>query len=233
MLRAIAAVVFCAAVVGSGVAHGLRTGRWIPLPAMDDYTVRLDQVPTAIGDWTAKDLPLEQDELKTAGIAKAFYRQYRNRRSGEAIGALVVCGRAGPISVHTPDICYRDNGFTPIGEPEDKRVQVGDRLLTTRFLKFRPPSGPSSKELEIRWGWVAGKGQFEAPGNPRLAYSAEPALFKVYLLRGSLAFRKPQQAGAPAGAPDAAPVEDPVVEFMKVFIPKLEAALSGSPQPAA
>ena len=37
--------------------------------------------------------------------------QYENTKSGTKIGLLLVCGRPGPVSVHTPDICYPGAGY--------------------------------------------------------------------------------------------------------------------------
>ena len=41
--------------------------------------------------------------------------------------ALILCGRPGPVSIHTPDVCYRGLGYEPTGSPSrwDSRVEAG------------------------------------------------------------------------------------------------------------
>src|SRR5690349_8005042 len=91
-------------IVGTGVVHGMRTGRWQPSAALTDAVARLDTVPMRIGDWEGEDTPLAGRE--PPGVAAHLCRRYTNTRTGEAVTMFLVCGRPGPVSIHTPDVCY-------------------------------------------------------------------------------------------------------------------------------
>jgi len=197
--------------LGYGVVHGRYTGRWVPLPSLENYTQRLPNVPMRAGEWAATDLPLDEEELSRSGIHGHLYRQYRSRKTGESLSLLIVCGRPGPISVHTPDICYRDAGYTAVGEAEKRTIRFENRTAEFWRLRFRPPGRATGRELEIYWAWASDKG-FVAPDNPRIAFAGQPALYKVYVVRESIAVgSQPQSRLEP--------------ELFESLFPQLEAVL--------
>lgn len=210
-------------VAAAAVAHGSLTGRWRPLPPLDGYTARLAAVPLAVGDWTGKDVPLpDADSLASAGIAGHLHRQYTHKSSGEVLSVLIVCGRHGPISVHTPDVCYASAGYQAVGSQNTETVELPGRRVTCSQLRFKPPAGRiDARDLDIRWTWCSDPAGVEAPTNPRVAFSSKPALFKLYVIRELPPARPPT---APAATPPAA-VADPVEQFLEVFVPPMEEAL--------
>lgn len=218
---------FLAATLAAAAWQGRASGRWVPLPPLDAYVAALDAVPSQLGEWQGADAPLDDpDSLKRGGIDGHLSRRYRHRRTADEVSVLVVCGRPGPISVHTPDVCYRGAGFVAVGEPAPADYRLGERKLTLWGLRFHPPAARAgSPDLEIRWGWSGG-GPLQAPTNPRVAFAGQPALYKVYVIQE----RRPQAAAKPS-EPAAAPAKDvvePVAAFLGLFVPSLEAALTPS-----
>lgn len=209
--RLFAAALFAAVVLGSGLLHGRHTGRWQPLPPLDEYLARLNAVPPVIGDWQATDMHLDPEELARGGIQGHVYRSYHNRKTGEVVTVMVVSGRPGPISVHTPDVCYRGVGYEPITDPVRVEVAAGGSTRSLWMLRFRKPGGLPGRDLEIHWGWTTG-GRVEAPGNSRITYSTAPALYKVYLIRDR--------------RPGAAKATEAETEFLRALVPAVEAALA-------
>src|SRR3954451_18636542 len=106
-----------ALVIAAGIVHGRWTLRWSKSHAVEAAVARLEGVPTAVGDWNGQELALDPRQLTMAEIAGHVTRRYVNRRSGAAVTVLLVCGRPGPISVHTPDICYAGAGYELAGPP--------------------------------------------------------------------------------------------------------------------
>src|SRR5438105_6868432 len=94
-----------AAVAALGIAHGWWTDRWGPSERLQRSVAVLDRVPVSFGDWVGEDVPCASQEVDRAGIQGCVCRKYRNVQTGEVVSALLVCGRGGPISVHTPDVC--------------------------------------------------------------------------------------------------------------------------------
>jgi hypothetical protein len=180
-------------------------------------------------------VPLDDpDALVRAGIQGHLSRRYRNRRSGEEVAVLVVCGRPGPISVHTPDICYRAAGYSPVGEPARTDYALGDRKQPLWGLRFHPPaSRAGTSDLEIRWGWLAGDG-LVAPENSRVAFAGKPALYKLYVIQERHPIDVTKTMPAPTGPgqpppPLVATQTSAGLDFLTAFVPALERALHPTP----
>src|SRR5947209_9927630 len=88
----------------SGVVHGLWTDRWRAAAEPAAYAARLADVPRTVGDWEGQDVTLEEKSLRVAEVTGYLARTYVHRRTGAMAEVVVVCGRPGPISVHTPDV---------------------------------------------------------------------------------------------------------------------------------
>jgi hypothetical protein len=196
--------------------YGLQTDRWRTSPELESALDRLAAVPRDIGDWKGTDVPYEADDFARAGIQGAAFRTYRNTRTGVTVSVLIVCGRGGPISVHTPDVCYAAAGYRAAGSPEKKAVPAGPAGEDISFwaLQFAKPDAVVPTRLEIYWAWSTG-GPFEAPDNPRFAYARAPALYKLYVVR--------EFAPTSRAAKDNA-----CAQFLRRALPEFQAALSRS-----
>jgi hypothetical protein len=97
---------------------------------------------------------------------------------------LVVCGKPGPISVHTPEVCFPGAGFKIIGEPSPVTLSLGDDLPQAAFrtARFQKQNSAEKIEMDAFWSWTT-NGQWQAPNYPRWTFGRFPALFKVYLIR--------------------------------------------------
>src|ERR1700722_7933279 len=110
----VASLLAFAMLVGSGLVYGQLTDRWGTSSALAQAVARLDRVPRSIGDWKGQDAKRDQINLKQfdrAQIRGYLVRNYRNERDGREIMVMLVCGRPGPIAVHTPDVCYAGAGY--------------------------------------------------------------------------------------------------------------------------
>jgi hypothetical protein len=178
-------VAFAALAVGLGAAYGIQTNRWMVSREHEAVVARLQAVPMDVGDWKGEDIPFDSADFARAGISGAVFRKYRNVRTGAAVTMLIVCGRGGPISVHTPDVCYADAGFQALGEPKRRPVGTGStpvEQITVWSLDFAKPDPTDQTRLEVCWGWIR-EGPFETPADARLSYGRFPALYKLYFVR--------------------------------------------------
>src|SRR4051812_24951454 len=106
MSRALPKVVVAVALIAStGLIHGRMTGRWSGSSAVAEAIARLDRIPEVVDGRVGTPSELDRRVLEKAGIAGYVARTYRDPRGGPATTILLVCGRPGPISVHTPDVC--------------------------------------------------------------------------------------------------------------------------------
>src|SRR5947209_2410247 len=100
----------------SGVVHGVWTNRWGTAKAVQEAAEKLEKnVPMTIGEWDGQAKEMTEREIAIGEIDGYVSRSYVNRRTGSMVSLLIVCGRPGPISVHTPDVCYGGAGYEQVG----------------------------------------------------------------------------------------------------------------------
>ncbi len=172
-------------IVGSGIVHGMWTGRWESAEALTLAASAVDRVPKTIGDWeTVRETEVSDEEKKLAELAGSIARQYRNRRTGDVVSLLLMCGKPGPISVHPPTACYTGLGYQQVGATRTYRCSSGegDALARHEFqtAQFASPKRGDSMQPRIYWSWSK-NGVWNVPDNPRLSFAGAPALFKVYV----------------------------------------------------
>jgi hypothetical protein len=192
------------------VLHGLWTDRWVVAGAVEESVARLDRLPERLGDWEGSPLEMSAHEVALAGGAGHLARVYRNRVSGESVTVILLCGRPGPLSVHTPDVCYRGLGYLPTAQPVAwTPPAAGSAEFFT--AKFRKDGPDGARFLRILWAWGA-DGAWQAPANPRLTFAQQPALYKLYLVRSMAREDESLKTGA-------------CVDFLREFLPAAERAL--------
>jgi hypothetical protein len=216
VFRTLPVLTVCAAAVLSGTVSGLWVHRWAGTAELEAATARMAAIPAAVGDWDAREGEVSAREVEGAQAAGILRREYVNRRTGATLSLLVVCGRAGPVAVHTPDVCYRNSGYAEVGEATQVAVPgaEGSRLLVRRFQK----QSAVPVQLRVWYCWSAG-GEWEVPDNPRIHFAREPVLYKLYVSR-----ELPR--------PDEPLDNDPVKEFLRDLIPQVKPALFAPPPPA-
>src|SRR6516225_943605 len=101
MLSTSRVLIATALLVATGVVHGLWTDRWKPSADLERAVARLDSVPMTIGDWQATSLELPADEVQGAQLGGYLMRRYMNRFTGQQVLVVLMCGRPGPVGVHT------------------------------------------------------------------------------------------------------------------------------------
>jgi hypothetical protein len=201
-----------AVVVLTGLVHGFWTGRWQPSRELAEAATRLERVPLQFGEWQGRPQEVDVEPYARAGAAGYWLRRYVHRRSGRAVSVILMCGRAGPMAVHTPDVCYRGAGYEVLAEPV--RLTGPDNTTEWRTLRVRQPAA-TPVDLRVFWAWSV-DGTWRAPDNPRLFFRGAPALYKLYLLR---------EAAPSEGGPD----EEPCLELARELLPELRRALFPAP----
>jgi hypothetical protein len=200
-------------VVFSGIVHGLWTDRWNEAPEPFAAAAKLEQVAMTLGDWEGQALVLESRSAD--GVAGYLYRRYVNRNGGKVVSVFLVCGRPGPVSIHSPEACYGASGY----EIDNAEVftlpssidGVAGEFRTARFEKT---TNSGQKFLRIFWSWNA-TGPWSVPVEPRSLFAHHPVLYKLYLVRE-------------ISEPDGPLEQDPCVELMRYLLPELQRAVIGS-----
>jgi len=178
LVRILAAAAAMVLIVGSGLAYGLWSGRWDPPSAAPtDVNARLESIPASIGDWSGEDL--EADVRGASPVLGRLERRYRNMRTNQIVTVSLVGGYPGPISIHTPDVCYGSSGYD-VGQ---NRKFVPPKTTGVEFWTADAVKKKSTDQTRLRifWAWNGGDG-WEAAENPRLTFVRYPVLYKLYLI---------------------------------------------------
>jgi hypothetical protein len=194
----------------AGYVQGVWTGRWSKSDVLAKAVARMSNIPLTAGDWVGQELPTNPRELAIAGAEGCVSRKYTNRRTGAVVTMMLLCGPAGPLSVHTPDVCYSGSGFVEAADPI-RHTLDGDadaQFLARRFRK----EAVTPIHLRVLYGWSAANAKWDAPENPRLTYAGQPVLYKLYLNRE-------------LAQPNEAMESDPILNLLRALRPQLRAAI--------
>ena len=191
----------------SGVLQGRMRNRWGPSPDTVLAAGKLAEVPKQFGDWRLKSSDKlgesVERELECVGY---FVRNYQNQATGDLVSVTVLLGPPGPISVHTPEVCFGARNYKALGKREEVAIRGADgrndQLWAPSYKDNRSFRGDM---LRVYWGWSTGK-RWSADDEPRFKYAGQPYLYKIQL-------SSPLPAGADLQA------DDPCKKFLDDFLP--------------
>jgi hypothetical protein len=193
-------------VVIGGIVHGFWTDRWTTSAGPAEAAARLKRVPRNVDDWEGKTLP---HRSSSEGIVGQLYRSYVNRVNGTEITVALFTGLPGPVSIHTPEVCYRASGFQ-VAAPLRYTYAGAKGQPTAVFWTADLQKTKATETLHQRifWAWAT-DGAWQAAENPRVQFAAKPVLYKLYLVRELT-------------SPDEPLEEDPCIDLMHDLLPQLQ-----------
>jgi hypothetical protein len=191
----------------SGLVHGSWTNRWEQSQALEEAVRSLQRMPARLGDWQGEDLDLEARQFAHSGIDGYKAMGYVDPFDHSRISTLLVVGRAGPVSVHTPDVCYGGAGYEMLGRPARHSVGglPGQGPSELWVVRFRKQGLSETSSLRVFWAWSEDGRQWQVPDNPRMAFGRTAALYKLYVVREMASADEPLE-------------DDPAVELIRRFI---------------
>jgi hypothetical protein len=205
MLRSLPPIFAAVLIVGTGIVHGFWSDRWAPAAEPREAAERFAALPMTVGEWDGKD-PDKPGE-SVPGVVGSFQRHYTHRITGTTVTVALVCGRPGPVSIHTPDSCYTASGYD-FGTRSPVEVAKGADFWTADAVRTK---ATDETRLRVFWAWNAGQG-WNAPEDARTAYARYPVLHKLYVLRELDSLAEPVK-------------DDPGLSFLRAFLPELNARL--------
>ncbi|MFO0842140.1 MAG: exosortase-associated EpsI family protein [Gemmataceae bacterium] len=209
--------------VAYGLADGYWTDRWSLSRELADAPARLTEVPLRVGEWEGEERELDPRQARQGEIKGSILRRYANRATGEALSVLLVCGRPGPIAVHSPDVCLGGAGFELQREAARRPISGPGLSGEDAFWegRFHKPAEAVPEVIDVYWSWNGGDG-WKAVKSPRLFFARERVLYKLYVTR---AVDRPDAAPAAASEGAAGETRDPSRQFLTVFLPEVSRAL--------
>jgi hypothetical protein len=214
MVRIVLIVVAVAALVAAGVVAGIRTNRFGVREDLRTAGDRLKGVPKTVGPWvTTHEFEMDPKIQQRSEAVEYVSRVYRHRETGAQVSLLMLCGEPGPIASHTPDVCYGGLGYDTNVPKVVRSVPIpGGKPAEYFSAKFRKPNG--GDPLQVCWAWGA-DGNWYASEASRGDFAFRSALYKLYLSRE-----------LPARESETTTPDDPIQEFLTVFLPEVRTALA-------
>lgn len=221
MTRALPIALAVVAIVALTVVQGLSSQRWKNSEHAAYCASLLKDVPLQFGQWEGEDRDLDDRTRETAGATGYVSRAYTNTETGKTVVVWLILGHARDTARHTPDVCYRANGYEATESQSKQPLALGEgreASFFTNVFKFDSPTGGSDL-ARVFWTWfkpIEGSGEpvkWSAPDNVRYEIGAAPALYKLYF--------------TVAGADAEAPVDKSLaLGFAKEFIAMVDPLLS-------
>lgn len=166
MPRRVAVVLAVVLLAVCGVVHGRWTDRWQTSSDLEEAAARIEQVPLTVGAWRGDAVEVDARSFAQAGAQAYWARVYKKARTRQSALAILMCGRAGRMAIHTPEMCYGGAGYEMHDQPAPTpmRSSAGADLGEFFTARFTKATGLGS-DLRLYWGWNPGEG-----------WRAEPAL---------------------------------------------------------
>jgi hypothetical protein len=123
----------------------------------------------------------------------------------------VIVGQPGPVSVHTPEICYSSRDYTVAGSRTKHEVVAADGRRHTFWKLALDANNVEGMPLEVIYGWTTGT-QWEATEHPRYLFGGLSHLYKLQLA-AVVSDRR--------SSTDFDPVQDFLTGFLSQLQPKL------------
>jgi hypothetical protein len=178
----LAGALLLAGTLASGWLHGKMANRWGQDAALKQAGGKLRQgLPAQLGPWRL--LKTHKPDQKVIDILQSvayLHGVYANDQTGDNISVALVAGPSGPISVHSPEICFSANDYEIAGERE--KFSIADasgqkHSLWQLLANSREANRPNRRVL---FAWSDGTA-WQATRRPRFAFAGLPLLYKIQL----------------------------------------------------
>jgi hypothetical protein len=203
ILPTVAVAILASVTILSGVIQGRLSNRW-GMPADTHSAVAaVENLPVEIGDWRRQEPQEMSETVRSTLQCEDYLVTTYVHKSGALVNFALMLGPPGPISVHTPEICYSSRQYDVLDDRT--RVRAGASGLEGQFWRTRFRARDlDAQEMRAYYAWSDG-GEWNASDSPRVEYAGRPYLFKLQL------------AGYPDGDGDSA--SDPCEQFLSDFVP--------------
>lgn len=186
----ISAVIIACVILGAGWYLNTSSMRWQNDPKMLEAAAQLEGIPLEFGEWRAERYTLSESEIRQTGTKGAYTAHLSSKRTRMPSSVMLLCGETRNLATHPPTVCFTGLGYVQSSDTVQVKIDAnGDDPALGEFISVDfVPSEPGSRLQPIRvyWAWSRDGRNWEAPQNPRFAFSDAPYLYKVYVTRGNL-----------------------------------------------
>jgi hypothetical protein len=197
--------------IASGILQGSLCNRWGASELQRQAGAKLESFPEKVAVWEMK----KADKLDKTAIDQLepygyIQRVYVNRNNGAVVNVTVLLGASGPMSVHTPEVCFAGRDHEQLGERQKIDIpgkEGKDSLWRTAFRL----NGVDAQLQNTYYAWSSSGQHWVAVENPRFSFATEPLLYKIQLANMVSAESSKKTVST----------DDPAIQFLSVFLPAL------------
>jgi hypothetical protein len=199
-------VLVVATTIVSGVVQGRMRNRWGPSPDTLSAAHKLAETPTQFGDWRLQSSgELGETASRMLECAGYLVRSYENQATGDVVGVTLLLGPPGPISVHTPEICYGSRNYQSRSERQRMAIRRADGQDDEFWALDYKANDLRGDLLRVYYAWSTGD-RWSAAKDARFVYASQPYLYKIQLFSRLLPGTNAQS-------------HDPCQMFLQDFLP--------------
>ena len=109
---------------------------------------RFKEIPYQIGEWTGKDLLLDDQTYQILETKNVLSRFYQNPTNQETVHLLLVGSNKDRRVAHPPEVCYTSSHFDLISSKENQ-YEVSGRTIPVRQFLAEDQNNPNHKEFVL------------------------------------------------------------------------------------
>lgn len=203
----------CALLLSSGAVRFWEDRRFRSLQAQTvNPLFPLKSLDEAVGRWEAKESResvLDPEIARVAGSSDSLIRTYVDKKTGVAVVVLILYGRAGPVTAHTPEVCYSSQGYDQLEKFDLDLPGTNQGTIRLRSLLFTKKGGQEGAQQEVFYAFRSeGRWSPDVEGRWK-TLETNPPVFKIMIQR-RLAERERRN------------VNNPCIQFLAEMLPALE-----------
>ena len=175
----IALLLVVSTTIVSAAVAGRLSNRWGVSATAEEAGVQLLKVPKNVGEWQLrKESELNETALNLLQCNAYLYRTYERPGTGDFVVVALLLGPPGPISVHTPEVCYPAREY----DVKESRKQIkfaggkGQTLWSTLFQS----KTVDAQLLQVAYAWSDG-GEWQAFDDARWPNLGKSHLYKIQI----------------------------------------------------
>jgi exosortase len=139
------------AVVGVGAGAYAFSRPTVARSALPDGKAPIDQIPMTLGEWTARDLPIDEEIPQILRYNACTFRAYRNKLGYESYVWVIYWSTAKAVKdYHHPDVCMPNRGSDPLTQAQLTLTTPGGRTLPLAFREFQQRN-TGNKQILVYW----------------------------------------------------------------------------------
>jgi len=207
------AIFLLVSTIATGLVQGRLTNRWGLRPDTQQAAERLNSpLPATAGNWKViKEDRFSREVVETLHCPAHICRAYQHQQTGDIVRIAVIVGPPGPVSVHTPEVCYSSQDYSITGARVKTTVEASSGQKHVLWELQLKPNDLHGAPLRVFYGWTTGSA-WEAPEHPRFGYGGLPHLYKL-------------QMSVTAQPASQATKFDPAKDFLFHFLAELQPLL--------